>query len=158
MKLSEIMKTSVATCSPDETLAVAAERMWQRDVGCLPVVDHQGQVRAMVTDRDICMAAYTQGKPIFAIPVSVAMSRQLVACLPSDTVSGAEQMMREHRVRRLPVIDGHGRLLGIVSLNDLARLARSGKSSRKPMVSAEEVAATFAAVSAPRPAVIDGVA
>jgi CBS domain-containing protein len=50
--------------------------MWLRDVGCLAVLDEDGHVVGMVTDRDLCMAAYTQGKPLFAIPVSIAMSRE----------------------------------------------------------------------------------
>lgn len=153
MNVSEIMKREVVTCHPGETLAVAAERMWMRDIGCLPVVNDEQHVIGMVTDRDVCMAAYTQGKPLFAIPVSIAMSRELFACLPSDPVSAAEKAMRSHRVRRLPIINTHGHLVGLISLNDLARRAVSGPVT-KDRLTAVGVAATLAAVCAPRPAVI----
>ncbi len=154
MKVSEIMKTEVATCHPGESLAVAAERMWLRDIGCLPVVNDQGHVIGMVTDRDLCMAAYTQGKPLFAIPVSVAMSRELFACLPSDRLTAAEATMRSHRVRRLPVIETHGHLVGLIPLNDLARAAQGPPHRDAPIAS--QVALTLAAVCEPRPAVIAG--
>jgi CBS domain-containing protein len=129
MNVAEIMKTEVASCHASETAAVAAERMWLRDVGCLAVLDEHGHVVGMVTDRDLCMAAYTQGKPLFAIPVSIAMSREVYACLPSDSVQVAEETMRIHQVRRLPVIDRHGHLRGVLSLNDLARLAKPGATN-----------------------------
>jgi CBS domain-containing protein len=157
MNVSDIMKKDVVCCHPSETLAVAAERMWNHDIGSLPVVNDEGHVIGMLTDRDICMAAYTQGKPLFAIPASVAMSRELHACLPSDAISAAEKTMRAHRVRRLPVIDRHGHPVGLISLNDLARNAEPGQATRKHL-SAAEVAATLAAVCAPRPAIVAAVA
>jgi CBS domain-containing protein len=111
----------VVTIKADEPLATAARLMWEEDCGVLPVLDGEERVIAMITDRDVCMAAYTQGLPLEAIPVSSAMSSQLFAVRPNDPVALAEKQMGERQIRRLPVIDADGRALGILSMNDLAR-------------------------------------
>jgi CBS domain-containing protein len=72
MNISQLMNRNVATCRPEDNLAIAAGKMWDRDVGCLPVVGADGSVVGMITDRDVCMGAYTQGRPLHEIPVSVA--------------------------------------------------------------------------------------
>jgi CBS domain-containing protein len=93
--------------------------MWESDCGCVPVVDAGGKAIAMITDRDICMAAFTQDKPLSQIPVSIAASRTLAAVREDDTVEAAEAVMRAHRVRRVPVVDADGRVTGVLSVNDL---------------------------------------
>jgi CBS domain-containing protein len=125
----------------------AAQIMWENDVGVVPVTDEHGRVISVLTDRDICMAAYTQGRPLHAIPVAIASSQKLFAVRPSDTIEVAEQLMREHQVRRLPVTNGDGRLAGILSLNDLAR--HTGR--RAGGVTADEVAGTLQAIGASTP-------
>lgn len=115
------MVEEVKFCSPSDTLNGAAQIMWENDCGCVPVIDEGSRVIGVLTDRDICMAAYTQGATPSGIPVSSAMSRELFACRPSDDLSSAQQIMREHRVRRLPVTDAEAKLIGIVSLTDIAR-------------------------------------
>jgi CBS-domain-containing membrane protein len=105
--------------------------MWENDCGCVPVVDAAGRVVGMLTDRDVCMAAYTQGRPLAEIPVSSAMSRSVVACGPDDTIATAEQRMRQHRVRRLAVVDDEGRIAGILSLSDIARRAHQERAGGK---------------------------
>jgi CBS domain-containing protein len=105
MNISQIMSRSVETCHVDDSLAVAAAKMWERDIGCLPVVDADGCVVGMITDRDICMAGYTQGRPQHELRVASAMSRGVHSCGPNDGIIAAEETMRLHRVRRLPVLD-----------------------------------------------------
>ncbi len=83
MKISQIMKTDVEVCAIDDNLAAAASRMWDCDIGCLPVVDDAGQVVSMITDRDICMAALTRGQALHEIPVSAAMAKEVGACRSS---------------------------------------------------------------------------
>lgn len=144
MKISNLIQRDVATCTVHESLEHAAQQMWDRDLGCLPVIDEQGHVAGMVTDRDICMAAYTQGAPLRAIPVTTAMAKHVFSCTEHDEVEAVERVMREHQIRRMPVIDDQGHPVGIVSLNDIARAASAGK------VSASDVASTMAAISAPR--------
>ncbi len=150
MKVSQIMSKDVEVCSFDDNLAAAASRMWDCDIGCLPVVDAAGQVAGMVTDRDICMAALTCGQPLHDISVLVAMGRIVRSCTPDATLIEAEEIMRSAQVRRLPVIDSDGALVGIVSLSDLARLAEREIGRKDRDVSGPEVTATLAAISAPR--------
>lgn len=120
MNVDEIMTRDVWTCSPEDSLAEAARLMWERDCGCVPVVDEAGRVQAMLTDRDICMAAYTQGGTLRDLKVRSAMSDHVVSVSPDEPVAMAERMMQENQVRRLPVMAEDGRLLGVLSLNDLA--------------------------------------
>ena len=140
----------LATCRPGDPLQAAARLMWERDCGAVPVVDNARHVVGVITDRDICMAAYTQGKPLSAIPVSSAMARQVISCHGEDDVRLAEDLMRDYQVRRLPVLNTDGQLVGMLSLNDLARSARDGNGSYRlesnGHVSPAELAATLAGV------------
>jgi len=152
MKISQIMETDVEVCGLDDNLAVAASRMWDCDIGCLPVLDAAGQVVGIVTDRDICMAAFTRGERLQDISVSIAMAKEVLSCSPDAMLVEAEEVMRSGQVRRLPVIDPEGCLVGIVSLNDLALLAEREVGRKNRDLSAQEVAATLAAICAPRQA------
>lgn len=145
MKIDELMTRDPYVVHPDDSLATAARLMWEHDVGALPVVAEDGRVVAMITDRDVCMAGYTQGRPLAEIPVRTAMSNVLHVCLAGDSVAQAEWVMREHRVRRLPVLDEAGHLRGILSINDLARES-AGRSGKK-RIQTKEIAQTLAAVS-----------
>ena len=147
MKISKLMTKDVVSCQPTDTLERAAQLMWERDVGCLPVLDAEGRVVGMITDRDVCMAAYTQGGPLSATPVSRAMATQVWSCDPEDSVVDAERRLALHQLHRLPVIDNYRRLIGIVSLNDIARAATEGDGKN-----GKDVVKTLAAVCAPRTA------
>src|SRR5208282_6872862 len=119
MKVEQLMKRDVKVCRTDDTLNSATRLMWECDCGCIPVIstDGDGALVGIVTDRDVAIAAYTQGKPLSAIPVSTAMARNVIACHASDGISQAEALMRDNQVRRLPVVDRQERLVGILSLN-----------------------------------------
>jgi CBS domain-containing protein len=125
--------------------------MWERDCGTVPVLDQEGCVVAMLTDRDLCMAAMTQGRALAEVRVSSAMSRNVWTCRPDDDLPEAEAMMRARKVRRLPVVDAEGKLLGILSLSDLARASTAPKRGRaqKKSVEPSEVGATLGAISSP---------
>jgi CBS-domain-containing membrane protein len=146
------MQRDVKTCRADDTLHTAAQVMWDHDCGCAPVVDRDGHVVGMLTDRDICMAAYTRGMPLDGVEVQDAMSHGVSACQPQDTLADAERMMRDNQVHRLPVVDAGGRIVGIVSLNDLAQEASRETLARKRAISFGEVGETLAAVCRPRSA------
>jgi len=150
MKIAQIMRADVEVCGPDDNLAAAASRMWDCDIGCLPVLDTEGHVIGMITDRDICMAALTRGQRLNEIPVSVAMSKEVLSCGPEATLIEAEEIMRSGQVRRLPVIDSAACLVGLVSLNDLARLAEREIGRKTRELSTQEVTATLAAICQPR--------
>lgn len=123
MIVADLMTKNVAHVGTEETLGRAAQLLWERDCGALPVLRSDGSVVGMITDRDICMAAWSRGSAPAAITVADAMSTQLVACSPRDTIADVENRMRSNQLRRLPVLDEAQQLVGIISLADLARQA-----------------------------------
>jgi CBS domain-containing protein len=142
MKVRELMTADAKACGPNETLNRAAQLMWENDCGAVPVVDEDQRVIGMVTDRDVCMAAYTQGVPLAQSLVESAMSKGAYTCLPGDDITTAKKLMRERQIRRLPVVDEEGRLAGIISLSDIAREAereRASKSRRRQVKDTEVV-------------------
>lgn len=145
MKARDLMTAEVVACGPNDSLECVARAMWEEDCGSVPIVDEDRRVLGMVTDRDACMAAYTQGRLLSAIPVHEAMSRDVISIGEEDSVEDAEKRMREHQVRRVPVVDASGVLTGVLSLNDLALAARGGR--RGNSITADRVADTLAAVS-----------
>jgi CBS domain-containing protein len=147
MRVQEIMTKEVWTCRPEETLAAVAKLMWDHDVGTVPVVAADGKLVGILTDRDLCMTAYFTGSPLGSIPVSHAMSKKVFCARPGQTVAAAEELMRSKQVHRLPVLDEAGKLVGMVSLSDLARAARRGAKG----IDGSAVTATLAAIVEPRP-------
>jgi CBS domain-containing protein len=145
MRVGELMTSDVKACHPGDSLNRAAQIMWENDCGCVPVEDDAGRVVGMLTDRDACMAAYTQGRALSEIPVESAMSRMVVACRAEETAAAAERLMREQRIRRLAVLDRDGRLAGILSLSDIARRARPSGKKRSDL-GVDAIGATLAAI------------
>jgi len=148
MRVQELMTKSVVGCRTTDTLNDAARIMWEADCGCVPVLDDQGKPIGMITDRDICMATYTQGKPPFAISVSSVMSQAVVTCRVDDTVANAESLMRQHQLRRLPVVDASGSVAGILSLNDIATHAQVKQAANQDELGGDAIARTLAAICA----------
>jgi len=147
MNVEQLMSKNVKTCTPNDTLELAARLMWENDCGIVPVVDDAGRVVAMLTDRDVCMAGYTQGLQYWQIPVAVAASKLVFSVRPTDSLQQAEELMRTQQVRRLAVTNERGMLVGVLSLGDLAR--------RHPDdVTSEELARTLRGVSLSRPAAV----
>jgi CBS domain-containing protein len=144
MHVSDLIHRDVVTCSDRDTLERAAQLMWEFDIGCLPVVGGDHRLVGIITDRDVCMAAFLQGAPLRSICVSSIMSRDLVTCRETDDVKHVEQAMSKRQVRRVPVIDQDGQPIGMVSLNDIARAAYGGK------LPSGELASTLAVISHPR--------
>lgn len=149
MRVEEIMKRPVVTCNVQASLSDAARLMWEKDCGALPVVSEDGRVIGVITDRDICMAAYTRGAALEAIPVRAAMSQAVFSSRPSDTAAQAERLMQEKQIRRVPVVDPQGRPVGILTLNDLARAAAQA-TARMTSGSGVDVLRTLAAIGEPR--------
>ena len=150
MIVSQLMTRNVVTCRPQDSLQDAAGKMWDEDIGCLPVLDAEGHVIGIVTDRDACMAAYTQGRPLDAIAVESAMARQVFSCLPTDRISDVEAVMKERQVRRVPVIDETGHLHGLIAMNDIARESARELKRKTSEVPAREIVSTLASICEPR--------
>ena len=142
MKVTDLMTHDVRACTIHDSLNAAARIMWDHDCGCAPVVDEHGSLAGIVTDRDICMAAYTQGLPLDAIPVERVMSPRVISCARGDELDTAHRLMRTHEIHRLPVTDSRGQLVGILSLSDVVNHS-SGDSAAPDAV---EIAATISAI------------
>jgi CBS domain-containing protein len=146
MKIETVMTRPVRACAPTDTLDTAAHLMWEGDCGIVPVVDADGRPVGVLTDRDVCMSALFNGARLAELPVARAMSRELACVSTSDSVHDALDRMRERRLRRLPVVDGEGRLVGMLSLADLAGLwSRRGDIDEREL-RADDVARTLAGV------------
>jgi len=101
MKVRHLMVSNVKCRATFSTLNSAAQTMWDNDVGCVPIVDKDGYVVRMLTDRDICIAAYVQGISLKEALVSSAMSKQVFSRGPEEDIATAAKLMREQQVRRL---------------------------------------------------------
>jgi CBS domain-containing protein len=145
MKVKDLMTTDVKRCTPETNLAAAAKIMWEGDCGAVPVTDERDHVVGVITDRDICIAAATRPRTEGEIPVKDVLSKAAYTCQPSDDVRAALETMKTRKVRRLPVVEQGGRLVGIVSIHDIAQQSRSKSSD----VSPDSVLDAFIAITAP---------
>jgi CBS domain-containing protein len=140
MKVKDLMTREPRTCTPDTTLAAAAQLIWEGDCGILPVVD-DAELVGVVTDRDMYIALATQNARASHVRVGAVATKAVVTCEPEDDVHAALAKMKQARVRRLPVV-GFGRtVLGILSMNDILRAADTDAG-----VSADEVVDTLRAI------------
>jgi CBS domain-containing protein len=146
MKVQEIMVSKPLTCGPQTNLAEVANLMWKGDCGIVPITDNAGKLLGVITDRDICIAASTQGKAPSHMNAGELPHGDLYTCRAEDDARAALNLMRERRVRRVPVTGADGTLQGIVSINDIV-LAAGGKAD----VSAADVLDTFKGICAHRP-------
>ncbi|MEO6279751.1 CBS domain-containing protein [Roseateles sp.] len=118
-RIADIMSTDVTTIQPQESLRRAAQAMQELDVGALPVCDGE-RLLGMLTDRDIIVRGIAAGLNPDQACVSDIMSPGVDTCSPEQDSDEAKRLMGERQVRRLPVVDADQRLVGILSLGDLA--------------------------------------
>jgi CBS domain-containing protein len=119
MKISEILTPDPQCVTPETTLARAAQKMKALDVGMLPICE-KDQLVGTITDRDITVRAVAEGYNPSTTTVREAMTRKMVYCFDDEDITEAALLMESRQVRRLPVINRDKRLVGIVSLGDLA--------------------------------------
>jgi CBS domain-containing protein len=148
VRVAEVMRAGVHTCHMQGSLAHAAQLMWDHECGALPVLNDVGDAVAMITDRDICMAAYTQAKRLAEISIRSAASHRLVSVRPEDSLAHALRLMAANRVRRLPVIDSGENLIGILSLPDILRF-QCATDAAAEMGDFEQIARHLATLSRP---------
>jgi len=143
MLVSDIMTLEPCCCTPECSAQTAAERMRQLSMGVLPVVESMEtrRILGVVTDRDLCLAVVAGGQDPAQTTVRECMTRETVCCASGEPVARAMGAMRDHHIRRLPVVDSAGRVVGIVSLTDIIRYAALGES---------EVVAAVAHICEPR--------
>lgn len=120
MKICDIMTDKVISIGQDEPVSAAAKLLQRTNLGALPVCDDRGQLRGMLTDRDIVLRCVAADADPRELKVREIMSRGIITAKPFDELEMAVRLMSEDQVRRLPVLDG-GKLVGMVTLCDMAR-------------------------------------
>ncbi|MDB5108279.1 MAG: hypothetical protein JWM69_1220 [Candidatus Binatus sp.] len=147
MKVAGLMTKDVKTCGTGASLNKAAQIMWENDCGCVPIVAEDARVVGIVTDRDICMAAYTQGQPLASISITLAMSHRVITCFPNDDLETAHRLLRTHEIHRVTVVDDSGAITGILSLSDITHHVHSRDASASQNGSqAQEIVRTVFAI------------
>ncbi|KYF72154.1 hypothetical protein BE17_53120 [Sorangium cellulosum] len=120
MLCREIMKTEVQCIMAEDTIQAAARKMRDANVGFLPVCDEAWRVLGTLTDRDLAIRVLADNRPLSTKAADV-MSREVIACRPDDDVLRAEQLMGQHHKSRVLCTEADGRLVGVISLSDIAR-------------------------------------
>jgi CBS domain-containing protein len=147
MKAREVMTGTPYYCQPETNLGSATELMWNANCGFLPVEAADGRVIGVITDRDICIALGTRGRPSGEVTVAEVMSSKLCSCAPDDDIHVALQTLREGKVRRLPVIGPDGSLVGVISMEDILLRTEPRSRGKEPELSSDEVVRTFRAIT-----------
>lgn len=138
-----------ATCTPDDSLDDAARLMKEHDCGAIPVVNDAGTLLGLVTDRDICMAAHSSGRPLSSMTVQSAMSRDIARVSSDEPLEDVMQLMRAKRVRRIPVME-EGKLAGIIALADVVHYLEADGGFSK--AAAQSLSHVLADISRPNSA------
>lgn len=144
MKVKEVMNPDAKAIWITESLADAAKSMWQNDCGILPIIKDGRKVVGMITDRDICMGTAMKDTSPSRISVEQVMSGDVFTATPEEDVEQALEMMKAHKVRRLPVVNADGELAGILSMNDIVLKAKG--SNGKPQIKYADVVETYQAI------------
>jgi CBS domain-containing protein len=132
-------------CFAVDSLTKAASIMWQRDCGAVPVLDAGSKVIGVVTDRDICIAVASRAGRASEITAGELCGGNVLTCAPNDELKKALKLLRKNQLRRLPVVDGDERLVGIITLADIVNAAGAKKKHKD--LSPQKVFSLFAAVS-----------
>jgi CBS domain-containing protein len=130
MNVQALMNPNVKSAGTGASVADVVVIMQANDIGAVPIVDAENKVVGIITDRDICLALGLRRLPAAGIPITDMMSKRVHACGPEEEVSAALETMKNRKVRRLPVVDGEGRLVGILSMDDVVLHAEARKAER----------------------------
>ena len=122
MKCSEVMTVNPSCCLVTDTVHRAAQLMKSEDVGPIPILDEleNRRLEGVITDRDIVLKLVAEDRDPNTTRVSEIMTRDVVTCRVNDDAHKAVRLMEEHQVRRIPIVNDHGQLAGIVSQADVA--------------------------------------
>lgn len=141
MKVRDAMTPDPVCCLMTDSASRVAGLLYKQGVGAIPVVtDHESRTLiGIITDRDLCCSVVVDGLDGQTTAIEKFVSLNPVACREGENLDDCEQLMQEHQVRRMPIVDGDGRVIGIVSQADLALKDQP-----------EKVAKTVAEVSKPK--------
>lgn len=124
MRVLQVMNSEFQACLEDAPLDRAAAILWEHDYGTIPVLDPEGRLVGVLTDRAVFRAAATQSLPLSEVPLEDFLIRKVEPCRAEDDLTQALALLSKQRVRRLPVVDAEGFVIGVVALSDL--LAQAG--------------------------------
>lgn len=132
MKVREVMTANPKCCVPSDSAQKVARTLCEENIGAVPVVaDHQShKLIGMITDRDLCCSVVAEGLDPKNTSIDGFFSVEPVACREGENLDNCERAMQEHQIRRIPVIDGEGCCIGIVSQADLALKDKPEKVSK----------------------------
>ena len=132
MKVKKAMTSEVQCCTPFDTIADVARMMRDGDVGAIPVIkDRESrQLAGIITDRDITCRVTVTGKAPNSVRVQKVMTAKPVVCHPEDALDDCARTMQKYRVRRLPVVDDKGAVVGIIAQGDIARHLKASTVGR----------------------------
>lgn len=134
MRVQDVMTSPAHSCTPDASLAAAALAMQEYGCGALPVLDNAGRPVGILTDRDVCMAVARKNRFPAAISVGEVMTLNPFTCGPRTDLSYALSVMADGHIRRLPVVDSDGRLVGILSFTDVLSSAQEARTVDTPLL------------------------
>ena len=142
MTCAEVMTPSPTACQPQHTAIEAAELMRREDCGLVPVVSETNKLIGVLTDRDIVLKVVAEGRDPRNTAVSEVMSSDLATCLPQETIETVMEQMATRQVRRIPIVDRDGSLVGIVAQADIAtRLSSPQETGQVVQAISEEASA-----------------
>lgn len=145
MKVKDVMTPNPKAIWLTESLADAAKEMWEHDCGVLPIIKDGRKAVGVITDRDICMATTLKDRNPSSISIEEVMNGVIYSAEPDEDIEAALETMREHKVRRLPVLNADGEIEGMLSINDIV-LKSKARNGKKPELEYAEVVKTLQAI------------
>ena len=132
MKIRDVMTSDPVCCTPEDTAQKVATMLRDQDIGSAPVVLDQQSHRlvGIITDRDLCYGLIAAGLDPRTTTIERFVTLNPVTCRDGENINECETLMQQHRVRRIPVVDGEGICIGIVSQSDLALHEKAEKVSK----------------------------
>lgn len=143
MKVKDVMMRTPASCEATTNLGAAVEILWNRNCGILPILNSQGKVLGVVTDRDLCIAMGTRNQLPGDVTVGQVVSGKVFTCKPDDDIRDALNTMAREKVRRLPVVNDAGQLEGILSMDDVVLHSEGGIAGKASELSHDTVVNTL---------------
>jgi CBS domain-containing protein len=126
VNIESIMTKQPVCCNPAATVQDVAKMMREHDIGAIPVVSDlvSKKLIGIITDRDLCVSAMADGQDPRTTSITDYFTKTVITCAPEETLQACEQKMKQHRVRRIPVVDKQNSCIGMVVQADIARVDR----------------------------------
>lgn len=121
MKLKDCMENQVYCLKPENTIKDCAKMMCDNHIGCVPICDDEKCIVGIVTDRDVILRGIACDKDYKTTPLSEIMTTKICCCNYNEEINEAERLMADNQIRRMPIIDDNKKIVGIITLGDLAR-------------------------------------